>query len=151
MKEEFKTIATNKKAWRDYFIVSKLEAGIVLLGTEVKSARDGKVNLKDSYAQLRDGEVFLKGTHIGPYSPANRFNHEPERERKLLLNRHEIKKLSGKLLEKGMTLIPLQFYLKDGKIKVELGLATGKRAYDKRAAIAKRDYERDKEREWKNR
>jgi len=144
-------VATNRKARHDYHIISSIEAGIVLKGTEVKAIRAGNVNLKDSYAVLRKGEIFLVSVHIGPYKPANQFNHEPERERKLLLNRKEINKLGGRISEKGMTLVPLSVYVKDGRVKVELGLATGKRSYDKREAIAKRDFERDKERDLKYR
>jgi len=146
---KIRVVATNRKARHDYIILSTIEAGIALQGTEVKSVRDGNVNLKDSYGALRSGEFFLVGVHIGKYPPANRFNHEPERVRKLLLNRREINKLGGKTTERGVTLVPLQMYIKNGLVKVELGLAKGKRKYDEREAIAKRDFERDKEREWK--
>lgn len=146
---KIRVVATNRKARHDYIILSTVEAGIALLGTEVKSIREGNINLKDSYAALRGGEFFLVGTHIGKYPPANRFNHDPERERKLLLTRREINKLGGKTTERGVTLVPLQVYIKNGLVKVELGLAKGKRLHDKREAIAKRDFEREKEREWK--
>ncbi len=149
--DEKKIIATNRKARRDYHIQSTIEAGIVLVGTEVKAIREGKINLKDSYAMMRQGEIFLVNVHISHFKPANRFNHEPERERKLLLNRREINKLGGKITERGMTLVPLSVYLRNGRVKVELGLATGKRSYDKREAIAKRDMERDQQRNWKYR
>lgn len=142
-------VATNRKARHDYFIVSTVEAGIVLQGSEVKSIRLGNLNLKDSYATMRRGELFLIGTHISHYPPANQFNHMPERERKLLLNRRELNKLGGKITEKGVTLVPLQVYFKNGRVKVEIAVVKGKRQYDKRQAIAKRDYEREKEREWK--
>ncbi|KPK88036.1 SsrA-binding protein [bacterium SM23_31] len=150
-KDKIRVAATNRKARHDYIILSTVEAGIVLQGTEVKSIRQGNINLKDSYAELRSGEFFLVGVHIGKYPPANRFNHEPERDRKLLLTRREINKLGGKTTERGITLVPLQVYIKNGLVKVELGLAKGKKLYDKREAIAKRDFEREKEREWKMR
>lgn len=150
MKEDGRhVVATNRKARYEYFIISTIEAGIVLQGSEVKSIRQGNLNLKDSYASMRRGELFLIGTHISPYPPANQFNHMPERERKLLLNRRELNKLGGKITEKGVTLVPLKVYLKNGKVKVEIAVVKGKRQYDKREAIAKRDYEREKEREWK--
>ena len=127
-----KLIATNKKAFHDYFILEKFEAGIVLMGTEVKAIREGRINLKDSYALVRAGEVFLLNCHISPYSHGNRENHEPTRSRKLLLHLVEIRKLIGKTQEKGLTLVPLRVYLKSGKVKVELGVAKGKKLYDKR-------------------
>ena len=118
--DKIQVVASNRKVRHDYHIVSTIEAGVVLLGTEVKAIRDGKVNLKDSYAAYRDGELFVIGMHIGQYKPANRFNHEPERERKLLLNRREIHKLGGRITEKGMTIVPLQLYFKNGIVKIEL-------------------------------
>lgn len=127
-----KLIATNKKAFHDYFILDKFEAGIVLVGTEVKSIREGRINLKESYALVRAGEVFLLNCHISPYSHGNRENHEPTRSRKLLLHLKEIRKLIGKTQEKGLTVIPLRVYLKRGKVKLELGVAKGKKQYDKR-------------------
>ncbi len=142
-------VASNRKARFEYHILSTVEAGIVLTGTEVKSIRNGDVSLKDSYAAMRSGELFLVRLHIGHYPPANKFNHEPERDRKLLLNKKEINKLGGLVSEKGVTLVPLKLYIKNSKIKVELATAKGKKLYDKREAIAKRDLEREKEREWK--
>jgi SsrA-binding protein len=138
-----KLIATNKKAFHDYFILEKFEAGIVLAGTEVKAIREGRMNLKDSYALVRAGEVFLINCHISPYSHGNRENHEPMRSRKLLLHLREIRKLIGKTQEKGLTLVPLRVYLKRGKVKVELGVAKGKKLYDKRET--ERSKEADKE------
>lgn len=138
-----KLIATNKKAFHDYFILEKFEAGISLLGTEVKAIREGRLNLKDSYALVRAGEVFLLNCHISPYSHGNRENHDPVRSRKLLLHLTEIRKLIGKTQEKGLTLVPLRVYLKRGKIKVELGVAKGKKLYDKRET--ERRKEADKE------
>ncbi len=138
-----KTIATNRKAYHDYHIEETIEAGIVLTGTEIKSIREGKVNLRDGFAIIRDGEVWLLNVHIAPYSGGNRQNHEPRRERKLLLHRREINRLAGRVQEKGWTLVPLRLYLKDNLAKVELALVRGKRQYDKRAAIAKREAERE--------
>jgi SsrA-binding protein len=147
--DAMRAVARNRKARYEYHILSTVEAGIVLTGTEVKSIRNGDVSLKDSYATMRSGEIFLVGLHIGQYPPANRFNHEPERDRKLLLNRKEINKLGGKVSDSGVTMVPLKIYIKNGRIKVELATAKGKKQYDKREAIAKRDFEREKEREWK--
>ncbi|PIQ46769.1 MAG: SsrA-binding protein [Deltaproteobacteria bacterium CG12_big_fil_rev_8_21_14_0_65_43_10] len=141
-----KIICKNRKAWHDYSIDEKCEAGIVLKGSEIKSCRMGKVNLKDSYAKIKDGGLYLINTHISPYDHANQFNHDPLRERKLLLHKGEIKRLIGKINERGMTLIPLSMYLKNGKAKVELGLARGKKLYDKRESIKKKTEERDLER-----
>ncbi len=138
-----KLIAANKKAFHDYFILEKLEAGAVLLGTEVKSVREGRINLKDSYALIRGGEMFLLNCHISPYSHGNRENHDPTRSRKLLLHAAEIRKLIGKTQEKGLTLIPLRVYMKRGKVKFELGIAKGKKLYDKRET--ERRKEADKE------
>lgn len=148
--DEIKVIARNKKAWHDYHIINKYEAGIVLLGTEVKSVRQGNVNLKDSYATYKDGEIFLTGVHIGPYKQAGLCNHNPERIRKLLLNRREINKLIGTLKEKGVSLVPLLVYLKNNRIKVEIAVVRGKRMYDKREAIQKRDMDREAKREMKH-
>ncbi|MDZ7262653.1 MAG: SsrA-binding protein SmpB [candidate division KSB1 bacterium] len=141
-----KIITTNRKARHDYEILETMEAGIVLQGTEVKSLRAGKANLKDSYAGIKNGEVFLYGAHISPYDHGNIFNHEPTRTRKLLLNKKEIRRLIGKVEERGMTLVPLKMYFKRGRAKVELGLARGKRLYDRRRDIAKRDAEREMKR-----
>lgn len=138
---EIKIIATNRKAYHDYFIEETIEAGIELKGTEVKSVRLGHVNLKDSFARVENGEVFLYNMHISPYEKGNIFNVDPMRDRKLLLHKHEINRLAGYVQQKGYTLIPLKIYLKRGKIKVELAVAKGKKLYDKREAIAKRDAE----------
>ncbi len=148
-KAEEKNIAVNRKARHEYTIIQTYEAGIVLQGTEVKSLRLGKANLVDSYANLKDGEVWLVGAHISVYEQGNINNHEPTRTRKLLLNKSEIRKLIGKVKEKGLTLIPLRLYFKEGKAKVELALAKGKKVYDKRESIAKRDLQREQERRFK--
>lgn len=138
------TVATNRKAWHDYHIEETFEAGIVLTGTEVKSLRRGQANLRDSYAQVKDGEVFLYNAHISPYEFGNRFNHEPTRTRKLLLHRDEIRRLIGKLREGGTTLVPLRIYFTSrGIAKVELALARGKKKWDKREALARRDEQRE--------
>ena len=134
---------SNRKARHEYFIIEALEAGMVLTGTEVKSLRKGNANLQDSYAELRSGEVWLEGMHISPYEQGNINNHEPRRKRTLLLQRKQIRKLIGGMKEKGLTLIPLSVYFKGPYAKVELALARGKKSYDKRDAIAKRDAERD--------
>lgn len=149
--EHIKVIATNKKARHDYDISGEIEAGIVLVGTEVKSIRQGRINLKDSYADIKNGEVFLKQMHITPYQNAYYDNHEPLRSRKLLLHNKEIKKLIGKVAERGFTIIPLKVYFKNGKIKVQIGLAKGKKLYDKRDTIKKRDIEREMDRDHKMR
>ena len=139
-----KTVAQNRKARHDYFIIDAFECGIVLTGTEIKSVRAGNLNLKDSYASLEGGELWLIGMHISPYDKGTYYNHEPERNRKLLLHRHELIRLRGKIREKGLTLVPLSVYIKDGRrAKVELALARGKTAHDKRDAIADRDAKRD--------
>ena len=138
-----KLFATNKKAFHDYFILDKLEAGIVLLGTEVKSIREARINLKDSYAMIKQGEAFLVNCHISPYSHGNRQNHDPTRVRKLLLHQKEIRKMIGKTQEKGLTLVPLRVYLRRGKIKVELGVARGKKLHDKREALKQRQLDRE--------
>ena len=147
-----KAVATNRKAFHDYFIEEKLEAGIVLRGTEVKSLRDGRVNLQDSYASVRDAEIFLHNCHISPYSHGNIMNHDPMRVRKLLLHKKEIHRLMGKTQQKGLTLIPLRIYFsKRGLAKVELGLAKGKKLYDRRESIKAREAGREVERAIKNR
>mgnify|MGYP000880311550 FL=1 len=139
-----KTVAQNRKARHDYFIVDAFECGIVLTGTEIKSVRAGNLNLKDSYASLDEGELWLVGMHISPYEKGTYYNHEPERRRKLLLHRHELLRLKGKVREKGLTLVPLSVYIKEGRrAKVELALARGRTAHDKRDAIADRDAKRD--------
>lgn len=147
--DKIKIIATNKKARHDYDISNEIEAGIVLVGTEVKSIRQGRVNLKDSYADIKNGEVFLKQMHISPYENAYYDNHEPLRSRKLLLHNREIKKLIGKTSERGFTIVPLKVYFKNGKIKVQIGLAKGKKLYDKRDTIKKRDIQREMDRDIK--
>lgn len=148
-KKQEKNITVNRKAKHEYAILQTFEAGVVLKGTEVKSLRQGKANLVDSYANIKGGEIFLVGAHISVYDQGNINNHEPTRTRKLLLNKREIRKLIGKVKEKGLTLIPLKLYFKNGKVKVELALAKGKKVYDKRETIAKRDLKRDQERRFK--
>ncbi|MCP2604733.1 SsrA-binding protein SmpB [Candidatus Aminicenantes bacterium AH-873-B07] len=145
-----KIIATNKKASFNYEILDTFEAGISLLGSEVKSIREGKVSLKESYAEIKDGEVFLINCHIAPYNPAHYLNHEPKRPRKLLLHKQEIKKLMGRVKEKGLTLIPMKMYFnKRGLVKIELALAKGKKTYQKREALRERDRRREMEAELK--
>jgi SsrA-binding protein len=151
MVEDIKVVATNRKAYHDYHIEETHEAGIVLTGTEIKSVRAGSVNLKDSYAVVREGEAWLLNVHISPYDPASRQNVDPDRTRKLLLHRGEISRLMGRAQEKGMTIIPLRMYLKQNRAKVELALVRGKRQYDKREAIAKRDTDREVQRALKDR
>lgn len=147
-----KIIASNKAAYHNYEIVERFEAGIALLGSEVKSIREGRISLKDSHAEVKGGEVFLLNSHISPYEPANRFNHEPLRERKLLLHRREIKRLIGKIKEKGFTLIPTKVMLNEkGKVKVEISLAKGKRTYQKKEAIKERELKREVQAELKRR
>ena len=148
-KAPIKIVAENRKARRDYFFVDEFEAGMVLKGTEVKSLRQGRANLKDAYARIKDGEVFVYQLHIAPYPFAYYDNHDPLSPRKLLLHKHEIKRLYGKINEKGLTLIPIRIYFKNGKVKILLALAKGKRKYDKREAIKRRDEQRDLERESK--
>ena len=145
-----KTIAQNRKAWHDYFVEDKLECGIVLFGTEVKSVRQGKVNLKESWAQVRDGEVWVEGMHISPFEQGNIFNKDPLRTRKLLMHKSEIRKLDGLVMRQGYTLVPLEVYLKDGRMKVQLGLCKGKQLHDKRDSIAKRDSNREIQRALRN-
>jgi len=144
-------IATNRKARHDYHILQTIEAGIVLTGTEVKSLRLGRANLKDSYARVEGGELFLYNMHISPYEQGNRYNPDPKRRRKLLLHSYEIRRLVGKVQEKGLTLVPLKLYFNRGNAKVELALARGKKEYDKRRAIAERDARREMERGFKER
>ena len=141
-----RAICVNRKAWHDYIINETLEAGIVLNGGEVKSLRDGRANLKDSYGRIDKGEAFLLNAHISDYEPAHYFNGDPTRRRKLLLHKKEIMRLMGKTKEQGLTLVPLRLYFKQGRVKVELALAKGKRTYDKRAAIREREMKRDVER-----
>ena len=148
-KSGMKLIANNKKAFHDYFIEDTYEAGIALVGTEVKSLRAGKCSVKESFIRVENGEVYIYGMHISPYEKGNIFNKDPLRVKKLLLHKYEINKLLGKIKEKGYTLVPLQVYFKDGKVKVEIGLARGKKLYDKREAIAKKDQRREAEKEFK--
>ena len=144
-----KVIAQNREAHHEYFVIEALETGVELVGTEVKSLRAGGVNLKDSWADIDDGELILKGMHISPYEQGNIFNKDPLRPRRLLLHKYEIMKLNGKIAEKGYTLVPLQVYFKGSLVKVEVGLARGKKLYDKRADIAKKDQRRELEKEFK--
>ena len=148
-KESQKLIANNKKAYHDFFIDETYECGIALHGTEVKSMRMGKCSIKEAFVRIEDGEVFVYGMHVSPYEKGNIFNKDPLRVKKLLLHKYEINKLLGKIKEKGYTLVPLQVYFKDGKVKVEIGLARGKKLYDKREAIAKKDQRREAEKEFK--
>ncbi len=142
-------IANNKKAYHDYFIEEKYEAGISLAGKEVKSLRMGKCSIKEAFLRIERGELFIYGMHVSPYEKGNIFNKDPLRVRKLLLHREEIRKLAGKIAEKGYTLVPLQVYFKHGLVKVEVGLAKGKKLYDKRQDIAKKDQRREAERDFK--
>lgn len=149
MKESIKLIANNKRAFHDYFIDEKYETGIELFGTEVKSIRMGKCSIKEAFIRIEKGEVYITGMHISPYEKGNIFNKDPLRCRKLLLHKNEILKLKGKIAEKGFTLVPLQVYFKGSLVKVEIGLARGKKLYDKRADIAKRDQRRELEKDFK--
>ena len=146
MAGQVKVVATNRRARHDYSIVDTYEAGLVLLGSEVKSLRAGRMELKDSYAVIDNGEAYLVGAHIAPYDFAREGGHDPERRRKLLIHKSEISRLAGILAEKGLTLVPLQVYFKDGKAKIELGLAKGKRTYDKRETLKRREAEREMDR-----
>lgn len=148
-KETQKLIANNKKAFHDYFIDETYEAGVALHGTEVKSMRMGKCSIKEAFIRIENGEVFVYGMHVSPYEKGNLFNKDPLRVKKLLMHKYEINKLSAKIAEKGYTLVPLQVYFKEGRVKVEVGLARGKKLYDKRADIAKKDQRRETEREFK--
>lgn len=148
-KESIKLIANNKKAYHDYFIEDTYEAGISLAGTEVKSLRMGKCSVKESFIRIENGEMIVYGMHISPYEKGNIFNKDPLRPRKLLLHRYEINKLAGKMAEKGYTIVPLRVYFKGSLVKVEVGLAKGKKLYDKRQDIAKKDAKREAERDFK--
>ncbi len=148
-KNEMKLVANNKKAYHDYFIEEKYEAGLVLHGTEVKSLRMGKCSVKESFIRIEGGEVFIYGMHVSPYEKGNIFNKDPLRVRKLLLHRQQIRKLIGSIAEKGYTIVPLTVYFKDGRAKMEIGLAKGKKLYDKRQDIAKKDQRREAEKEMK--
>ena len=138
-----KVIAQNRKAFHDYFVDERFECGLALFGTEVKSIRQGRVNLKESWAQVRHGEVWVEGMHISPYEQGNQFNRDPLRSKKLLLHKSEIRKLGSEVDRQGYTLIPLEIYLKEGRVKLQLGLCKGKQAHDKRDAMAKRDSDRE--------
>ena len=150
-KEPQKLIANNKKAYHEYFIDETYEAGIALHGTEVKSMRMGKCSIKESYIRIENGEVFVYGMHVSPYEKGNIFNKDPLRVKKLLMHKYEINKLAGKVAEKGYTLVPLQVYFRNGRVKTQIGLARGKKLYDKRESIAKKDQRREMEREFKGR
>ena len=148
-KEDIKLVAKNKKAYHDYFIEEKYEAGLVLHGTEVKSLRMGKCSIKEAFIRIENGEVYAYGMHISPYEKGNIFNKDPLRPKKLLLHKQQIRKLIGSSTEKGYTLVPLQVYFRDGRAKIEIGLARGKKLYDKRQDIAKKDQRREAEKELK--
>jgi len=146
-----KTLAENRKARHDYFIEEAMEAGIELVGTEVKSIRGGKANLKDSYAEVRGGEIYIRNMHISPYEQGNIFNKDPLRDRRLLLHKNEIMRLAGFIAQQGYTLVPLSLYLKNGRVKVNLGVAKGKKNYDKRDAMLEKAAKRDIDRQMKER
>ena len=148
-KKGTKQVTANKKAWHDYFVEEKYEAGIELAGTEVKSIRQGHINLKDSYCTFKDGEIFVRGMHISPYEKGNIFNKDPLRPKKLLMHKSEIRKLVGKIAEQGYTLVPVEVYFKGSLVKVQIALAKGKKLYDKRQDIAKKDMRREAERDFK--
>ena len=148
-KQGTKQITANKKAWHDYFVEDRYECGIELFGTEVKSIRQGTVSLKDSYCIFKDGELFVKGMHISPYEKGNIFNKDPLRPKKLLMHKSEIRKLVGKIAEQGYTLVPVEVYFKGSLVKVQIALAKGKKLYDKRDDIAKKDQKREAERDFK--
>ena len=146
-----KPVAQNRKAWHDYFVEDKIECGIVLFGTEVKSVRQGKVNLKENWGRVHNGEVWAEGMHISPYEQGNLFNRDPLRMKKLLLHKSEIRKLDSVVQKQGYTLIPLELYFKDGRVKMSLGICRGKQLHDKRDSIAKRDSDREIQRALRNR
>ena len=148
-KEPMKLVANNKKAYHDYFIEEKYEAGLALHGTEVKSLRLGKCSIKEAFVRIENGEAFVYGMNVSPYEKGNIFNKDPLRTRKLLMHKFEIRKLAGRMAEQGYTIVPLQVYFKDGRAKIEIGLAKGKKLYDKRQDIAKKDQRREHEREFK--
>ena len=148
-KESMKLVANNKKAYHDYFVDEKYEAGLVLHGTEVKSLRMGKCSIKEAFIRIENGEVWVYGMHISPYEMGNIFNKDPLRPKKLLMHKAEINKLLGKIKEKGITLVPLRVYFKEGRAKIEVGLCRGKKLYDKRQDIAKKDQRREAEKEFK--
>lgn len=149
-KQDGKIIAENRKAWHDFFVDERFEAGIALFGTEVKSLRKGAVNLKDSYCEIRNGEIFAVGVHISPFEQGNIFNKNPLRDRKLLMHRREIMKLNGQVSQKGLTLVPLKLYFSGSRVKMEIGLCRGKKLYDKRDAAAERDANRSIDRHMKD-
>lgn len=151
MKESTKTIASNKKAYHDYFVLESFEAGIELFGTEVKSVRQGKVNLKDAWCSIEKGEIYVNGMHISPYEFGNIFNRDPMRKRRLLMHKREINRLYGQLKQQGLTLIPLSAYFNRGRLKIQVGLCRGKKNYDKRESIARKDAEREAARELRSR
>ena len=151
MTDDIQTIAKNKKAYHDYFVLEKYEAGIELFGTEIKSIRAGRVNLKDSFCSVDNGEMFAIGMHISPYEMGNRFNRDPMRKKKLLLHKKEIMKLFGESQQQGLSIVPLELYIKNGRAKLEIGLCKGKKLYDKRATEAKKSAQRTIEREFKER
>ena len=151
MADDIITIAVNKKAYHDYFVLEKYEAGIELFGTEIKSIRAGRVNLKDSFCSVDDGEMFAIGIHISPYEMGNRFNRDPMRKKRLLLHKREIMKLFGESQQQGLSVVPLELYIKNGRAKLEIGLCKGKKLYDKRAVEAKKAADRTIEREYKER
>ena len=151
MSENIIQIANNKKAYHDYFVIEKYEAGLELFGTEIKSIRAGRVNLKDSFCSVDDGEMYAIGMHISPYEMGNRFNRDPMRKKKLLLHKREIMKLFGESQQQGLSIIPLSLYIKNGRAKLEIGLCKGKKLYDKRADMAERDAKRDMDRAIKER
>ena len=150
-KNEIQVIANNKKAYHDYFVIDKYEAGIELYGTEIKSIRAGRINLKDSFCSVDDGQMYAIGVHISPYEQGNRYNREPLRKKKLLLHKREIMKLFGESQQQGLSIIPLQVYIKNGRAKMEIGLCKGKKLYDKRAVEAKKSSDRTIDRELKER
>jgi SsrA-binding protein len=143
MPEDEKVITTNKKAYHDFTVLQKIEAGVSLMGTEVKSVKSGHIDLRDGFGYIKGGQLYLRNVHISPYPFGNRVNHEPMRERKLLLHRDEIRRLHAKIKERGFTLVPLRVYVKRGLVKIEMGLVKGKRLFDKREAIQKRDLDRE--------
>lgn len=151
MADGIKIIAQNKKAWHDYFVLEQIEAGIALVGTEVKSIRSGAVNLKDSFCSIKDGELFARGIHISPYEKGNLFNCDPLRDRRLLVHKREIRRLHSAVKQDGLTIVPLKLYLKNAKIKLEIGLCKGKKLYDKREVEAKRAADREIEKQLKTR
>ncbi len=149
--EGIRQAAANRKAFHDYFVLDRYEAGIELFGTEVKSIRAGTLNLKDSYCTVKNGELFVRGMHISPYEKGNIFNRDPDRARRLLMHKKEIQKLNARVMQEGVALIPLSVYFRDSRVKVELGLCKGKKLYDKRESDAKRQADRDIDRQMKNR